>query len=231
MTDMKELFNELNKLDVNKHKETIKQGNRELAYLSWTWAVEAISRNHDFEYTVKKFDGGKPYIRDENLGYMVFTEVTVDGITKEMWLPVMDGRNKAMLDKPYSLKDKWGNEYTVQKCTMFDINTAIMRCLTKNLAMFGLGLYIYAGEDLPEVEKNENGKTKTTAQQVFELHKKYYNSQTLNSFIKASLNKAKTRKITEIPEDDLETLMTMIMSSMRTIEEEHKGESNVNQGN
>lgn len=219
MTDMKELFNELNKLDVNEHKERIKQGNRELAYLSWTWAVEAISKSHDFEYSVKKFDGGKPYIRDENLGYMVFTEVTVDGTTKEMWLPVMDGRNKAMLDKPYTLKDKWGNEYTVQKCTMFDINTAIMRCLTKNLAMFGLGLYIYAGEDLPESDKKDN---KDVGTQIMELYKKYHNSDTLKGFIRASLKKAGVSKVSEIPVDEQETLLTMILSSMNTIEEENK---------
>jgi len=76
-----------------------------------------------------------------------------------MWLPVMDGANNAMKDKPYTYQVK---EYvnkkptgkmidkTVNAATMFDINKAIMRCLVKNLAMFGLGLYIYAGEDMPE---------------------------------------------------------------------------------
>ena len=228
---MKELFNELFGMNVSGHVEKVRQGNIELSYLSWAWAVAEISKAHDFEYAIKWFDG-KPYLRDENLGYMVFTEVTVDGITKEMWLPVMDSHNKAMLDKPYEYKTLRG-PFTVPACTMFDINKAIMRCLTKNLAMFGLGLYIYAGEDLPEKEKEEEeNKKANTAEQIFELHKKYYNSQTLNSFIKASLNKARTKKITEIPEADLETLMTMIMSSMRTIEEEHKGGSkDVNQGN
>jgi len=69
---------------------------------------------------------------------MVFTKVITKDETLEMWLPVMDFRNKAMIDN----------------ATMFDINKTIMRCLTKNLAMFGLGLYIYAGEDLPEVDNS-----------------------------------------------------------------------------
>jgi hypothetical protein len=90
---------------------------------------------------------------------MVVTEVTIDKETLEMWLPVMDGANKAMMDKPYTYKgNAWINgkkvevEKTVEAATMFDINKTLMRCLTKNLAMFGLGLYIYAGEDLPEVD-------------------------------------------------------------------------------
>ena len=80
---------------------------------------------------------------------MVETQVTADGLTHEMWLPVMDGNNKAMKSHPYTVQTKY-KEITVQAATMFDVNKAIMRCLTKNLAMFGLGLYIYAGEDLPE---------------------------------------------------------------------------------
>ena len=67
----------------------------------------------------------------------------------------MDGANKAMRLEPYTYQvwDKYKNNYIEKKvdaATMFDINKTIMRCLVKNLAMFGLGLYIYAGEDLPE---------------------------------------------------------------------------------
>ena len=72
-----------------------------------------------------------------------------------MWLPVMDSSNKAMKDVPYEYEvyDKFKKQYTkkkVEAATMFEINKTIMRCLVKNLAMFGLGLHIYAGEDLPE---------------------------------------------------------------------------------
>jgi NH3-dependent NAD+ synthetase len=82
---------------------------------------------------------------------MVITQVNINGETLEMWLPVMDGANKAMMNTPYTYKTKYGDK-TVDAATMFDINKTLMRCLVKNLAMFGLGLYIYAGEDLPEAE-------------------------------------------------------------------------------
>ena len=80
---------------------------------------------------------------------MVYTSVTAGGLTYEMWLPVMDNANKSMKLQSYTYKTKSG-EKTVEAISMFDINKAVMRCLVKNLAMFGLGLYIYAGEDLPE---------------------------------------------------------------------------------
>ena len=75
-----------------------------------------------------------------------------------MQLPVMDGANKAMKNVSYKYTTKYNGEKTVEAATMFDINTAIMRCLVKNLALFGLGLYIYSGEDLPESDTSENNK-------------------------------------------------------------------------
>jgi DNA-directed RNA polymerase subunit RPC12/RpoP len=66
-----------------------------------------------------------------------------------MWLPVMDNANKSMKLEAYTYNTRQGDK-TVEAISMFDINKAVMRCLVKNLAMFGLGLYIYAGEDLPE---------------------------------------------------------------------------------
>ena len=148
------VFEKLNSINVNDRTEE-KNG---LTYLSWAWAWAEFKKVcPDATYEVVKFDG-KPYVYDENLGYMVYTNVTVDGLTHEMWLPVMDGANKAMKAHPYSFTDRYGKEKTVQGATMFDINKTIMRCLTKNLAMFGLGLYIYSGEDLPEIEKEEMSK-------------------------------------------------------------------------
>ena len=131
--EQKELFERLNSLNVN--DKTEKKGN--LTYLSWAWAwAEFKKACPDATYEVVKFDG-LPYAHDQKTGYMVYTKVTACGVTHEMWLPVMDSRNRAMLEP-----------------TMFDVNKTIMRCLTKNLAMFGLGLYIYAGEDLPEGEEH-----------------------------------------------------------------------------
>lgn len=139
-------FEKLYAINVNDKAED-KNG---LTYLSWAWAWAEFKKAHpNAEYEVKKFENGLPYAYDPNTGYMVYTSVTVDGLTHEMWLPVMDGNNKAMKSAPYTVKTKY-KEFTVQAATMFDINKTIMRCLTKNLAMFGLGLYIYAGEDLPE---------------------------------------------------------------------------------
>ena len=148
-------FEELYKIDVNKYTEE-KNG---LTYLSWAYGwAEFKKKCPDATYEVVKFDG-KPYVYDEALGYMCYTRVTADGLTHEMWLPVMDGANKAMKATAYTYKTKYG-EKTCEAATMFDINKTIMRCLVKNLAMFGLGLYIYAGEDLPEDVKIEEAKKK-----------------------------------------------------------------------
>lgn len=150
----KNYFIELNNINVNEHIEN-KNG---LKYLSWAWAIDETFRRHpNATYRILKFENNLPYVYDENTGYMVFTEVTIDGLTKEMWLPVMDSNNKAMLNHAYEYSTKYGKK-TVEKATMFDVNKTIMRCLVKNLAMFGLGLYIYAGEDLPEEERKEQPK-------------------------------------------------------------------------
>lgn len=159
----KSVFQTLNALNVNGHTEKKKTGNTELTYLSWPWAIAEVKKRYeDVSYDVKTFDG-LPYIYDEKTGYMVFTSVTIEGITHAMWLPVMDGANQAMKAFPYTyaVKEykfgKWTGNYvdkTVSAATMMDINKTIMRCLVKNLAMFGLGLYIYSGEDLPEGDES-----------------------------------------------------------------------------
>ena len=151
----KTVFDVLNGTNVNEHTEKVENDyGKELTYLSWCWAwAEVKKRYPDANYEIEKFDG-LPYVYDELTGYMVYTKVTIEGITHEMWLPVMDSKNKAMKSVPYKYQTKKG-ERTVEAATMFDVNNAIMRCLTKNLAMFGLGLYIYAGEDIPQAEKDE----------------------------------------------------------------------------
>jgi hypothetical protein len=186
---MKEIFNTLNAINVNEHTE--KKNN--LTYLSWAWAWAEVKKAYpDATYKIRQFEG-RPYIYDDNLGYLVMTEMTINGLTHEMWLPVMDGANKAMKAEPYTYYvknrnfqyakknpdnglyyDKFGNrqdeyiEKEVDSATMFDINTAIMRCLTKNIAMFGLGLYIYAGEDLPEGEAEKEADEQKQAMQSLE---------------------------------------------------------------
>ena len=154
------VFEKLVNINVNDYIEKKKAGKDrngndiELSYLSWTWAVKKMTELcPDWDYEIVKTNG-LPYSFDQQTGYMVTTRVTVDGKTKEMWLPVMDGANRAMKAEPYTNRTRFG-EISVQAATMFDINKAIMRCLVKNLAMFGLGLYIYAGEDLPESAEEE----------------------------------------------------------------------------
>ena len=184
-------FDILNGLNVNEHTEKKKSGSTELTYLSWSWAVaEVLKKFPDMTYKIMKFQDKNgnlvPYMYDENTGYMCMTEVTIGGITREMWLPVMDGANKAMKKEKYtySVKEyKWDNasrrniptgkmvEKEVEPATMFDINKTIMRCLTKNFAMFGLGLYIYSGEDLPETDEDKEPE-KTPAQKSAETRQK-----------------------------------------------------------
>ena len=155
------VFEELNALNVNGHTEKKKSGNTELTYLSWPWAwAEVKKRYEDASYTIWKDENNRPYILDPETGYMVYTSVTINGVTHEMWLPVMDGANKAMRNVPYKYMTKFNGEKTCDAATMMDINKAIMRCLVKNLAMFGLGLYIYAGEDLPETEQDISADVK-----------------------------------------------------------------------
>lgn len=136
-------FEEIYSINVN--DKTEKKGN--LTYLSWAWAWAEFKKKYPkATYAVDKFDG--TYCTgNEKLGYMVRTEVFADDLSYEMWLPIMDMRNNAILNPK-----------------MTDVNKTIMRCLTKNLAMFGLGLYIYAGEDLPE--DIDEGETKPQAKPI-----------------------------------------------------------------
>ncbi|MEW6354541.1 MAG: DUF1071 domain-containing protein [Pseudomonadota bacterium] len=121
-------FAELAKLDVSEHVE--KKG--QFSYLSWAWAVDRLRRLHpDATWEVKRFDG-MPYLKTD-CGYFVEVAVTVNGVTLSQIHPVLDGRNRPILEP-----------------NVFDINTSIQRCLVKAIALHGLGLYIYAGEDLPE---------------------------------------------------------------------------------
>jgi hypothetical protein len=138
----KTTFEKLSAINVNDRVEK-KNG---LTYLSWAWAWSEVKKAcPDATYKIKDTD------YDEQLGFMCHTEVSIDGETLEMWLPVMDGANKSMKKTAYTYTTRVG-EKSVDAATSFDINKTLMRCLVKNLAMFGLGIYIFAGEDLPEIE-------------------------------------------------------------------------------
>ena len=128
LVDRSELINELLKKNVNEHTEK-KNG---LTYLSWAWAwAEALKADSSASYRVEMF--GDKCFMDINGTAMVFVTVTMFGKPMTCQLPVMDYRNKA-----------------IPKPDAFAVNTAIMRCMTKALALHGLGLYLYSGEDVPE---------------------------------------------------------------------------------
>ncbi len=80
---------------------------------------------------------------DESVGYIVFTSVTINYLTHSMWLTITDSANKAMKSEGYTYDTKFRKNIPVEPVIMFDVNKTIMRCLVKNLAMFGLGLYVY----------------------------------------------------------------------------------------
>jgi hypothetical protein len=133
-------FEKLSAINVNKYVE--KKSN--LTYLSWANAWSLTKSNcPDATYEIGEM------LVDNDLGIMCYTSVTIDGETLTMWLPVMDSKNQAMKKVPYSYTTRYG-EKQVAAATAFDINKTIMRCLVKNLAMFGLGIYLYSGDDLPQ---------------------------------------------------------------------------------
>jgi hypothetical protein len=127
-------MSDLLKINVNDHTE--RKGN--LTYLSWAWAwAEVLKIDPSARWTAHEWDNS-PVMYLRNGTAMVKVSVEIKGNDKTCILPVMDNRNKAIVDPD-----------------AFAVNSAIMRCLTKAIAMHGLGLYIYAGEDLPESEKAE----------------------------------------------------------------------------
>jgi hypothetical protein len=149
----KQIWDKLSKVNVNEHTEHKVVGNRKLTYLSWAWAWTEMMQH--YPQLAVKWHG----MTDENgvtrdiTTYpggtaAVTCSVTIGEVKREMWLPVMDHRNKAITE-PDS----------------FAINTAKMRCLTKAFALFGLGAYIYAGEDLPTEEVVAAPPQKKTAKE------------------------------------------------------------------
>lgn len=105
-----------------------------LSFLSWSWAWGTLMEH----YPQAEYSFQEPAESQRDGSVMVYCTVTIDGLSRQMWLPVMDFKNQAI-----------SNPDAVQ------VNKAKMRCLVKCLAMFGLGHYIYAGEDLPSAEADK----------------------------------------------------------------------------
>ena len=141
-------FKELRVLDVSKHTE--KKG--KFTYLSWAWAVDTLLQ-HDSKAT---WTYAEPMIFSETV--MVFCSVTAFDKTMTAQLPVLDFRNQA-IPKPNAMQ----------------VNTAMQRCLAKAIALHGLGLYIYQGEDLPEADVLEK-ITNIHKEQGIDESRKYFNT-------------------------------------------------------
>ena len=129
MTNKKSVWATLSAIDCSAHIE--KKG--QLSYLSWAWAWQTLMEH----YPDSTYEYGAPAGMTNDTAE-VNVAVTVQGVTHRMWLPVMDNRNKSIVNP-----------------TTRDVSDSRMRCLVKCIAMFGLGIYIYAGEDLPESTKTE----------------------------------------------------------------------------
>ncbi len=133
---MENVYQTLSKIDVSKHVE--KKAN--LSYLSWAHAWAILLQSYPKStYTIYENKDGLNYHHDSKTAW-VKTGVTVEGIEHIEYLPVMDNRN---------------NSIPIEQITSFDVNKAIQRSITKAISRHGLGLYIYAGEDLPEADNLE----------------------------------------------------------------------------
>lgn len=136
------VFKTLSEINCNEWAEN-KNG---LKYMPWAWAWSKVKEHYPLAYyTIYEAEGGRPYFTDGRTCW-VKTGVTINGIEHIEDLPVMDFKNNSIL---------------LDKVTSYDVNKAIQRSLTKACARHGLGLYIYAGEDLPEEESAKAPEQKT----------------------------------------------------------------------
>ena len=134
----KEIFEELYSININPH---IEQDYKGLSYLSWATSYKlAMDKDPAMNYEIVQDNDGMPFFSRGDV-HIVKTKVTMFGETKEMFLPIMDNKHNAVA-KPNSRQ----------------VNDNIMRCLAKNIAMFGIGLPLYVGEDLAQFK---DGKKKT----------------------------------------------------------------------
>ncbi len=133
----KSVFETLSNINVGEHTEK----KNCLTYLSWAWAWAEVKKKYpDANYTVYETPNGRIYWDDGKTAW-VKTGVTINGLEHIEYLPVLDAASKRSLP--------------LESITSWDVNKAIQRSLTKAVARHGLGLYIYAGEDLPESEKEQ----------------------------------------------------------------------------
>ena len=182
-----EKFNESYKLDINMQVEQDYKG---LNYLSWASAYKlAMEQDPSMTYEIAQDQDGLPFFSRGDV-HIVKTKVTMFGETKEMFLPIMDNKHNA-----------------VSKPNARQVNDNIMRCLAKNIAMFGIGLPLYVGEDLEqfktaskeEMEKLEKLRKEITKNmeeaddELMEKMLEFYNKKHLGECTEAELKSIKAR--------------------------------------
>lgn len=187
--EKKSVFETLNKIDVGEHIEK-KNG---LSYLSWAWAWKVLKENYpDANYKIYETESGCNYFTDGRTGW-VKTGVTVNGLEHIEYLPIMDYNNKSII---------------LEKITSFDVNKAIQRSLTKAVARHGLGLYVYAGEDLPEEPKNEE-KPVNQPQVASNVSQQMRESAQLFNVSLVGLATYLKKNISELTDEDVKTAIEM----------------------
>lgn len=190
-TLMARIWADLSAINVNEHIQ--KKGN--LSYLSWTWAWSTLMSKYPESYYV--FDDRK----QDDGSMMVECVLTVhqgeEVATRTMWLPVMDHKNKAIINPDTRA-----------------VSDTRMRCLVKCLAMFGLGFYIYAGEDIPTAEKEAQSQPidKAQAQRLNEMLD--YTESDVQKF----LNFYKIDSVSELPQSHHEQAYNMLAKKISDME-------------
>ena len=190
-TLMARIWADLSAINVNEHIQ--KKGN--LSYLSWTWAWSTLMSKYPESYYV--FDDRK----QDDGSMMVECVLTVhqgeEVATRTMWLPVMDHRNKAIINPDTRA-----------------VSDTRMRCLVKCLAMFGLGFYIYAGEDIPTAEKEAQSQPidKAQAQRLNEMLD--YTESDVQKF----LNFYKIDSVSDLPQSHHEQAYNMLAKKVADME-------------
>lgn len=190
-------FSKLAQIDCSEHVE--KKGR--FSYLSWAWAVKKLREvDPTATWEVKRFDG-VPYLKTD-CGYFVEVEVTVQGLPLSQIHPILNNQNKP-IEKPNS----------------FDINTSIQRCLVKAIALHGLGLYIYAGEDLPEVQEDP-----ISSQQVGVIKLNIKKLATLRKVDEDTIKKVylKIGEVTELTSPQADEVIKKLTKWLKQAEKEAK---------
>lgn len=188
----KSIFHNLSLIDVSKKTQTRKNGFNNLSYISWADAIAEVSKKYpkEFSYEILESEEGKPFFYDDVVGYWVKTKVKIQDQEKKMMLPVLDGANKVLKKEPYTyeVKNKQNPSQPIKKnveaIDIQAINKAIMRCLVKNLALFGFGLSLYAKDDIYSNEER----------------------QEINAIYITSMQKEALQKLIEETDSDVEVL-------------------------